>query len=124
MYLVCVVFGTAIPTSLYIFGKCFSYLYIYICSCVRYTPSFGSLLIAKAFCAEGTSVSWVGIHKLLMKYKQTGRTWRYAACERVWLVRLHWQRTTDESNRECQGHCRGADERGLQNNGERASKAP
>ena len=29
IYLVCVVFGTAIPTSFYIFGKCFSYLYIY-----------------------------------------------------------------------------------------------
>ena len=28
IYLVCVVFGTAIPTSFYIFGKCFSYLYI------------------------------------------------------------------------------------------------
>ena len=27
IYLVCVVFGTAIPTSLYIFGKCFSYLF-------------------------------------------------------------------------------------------------
>ena len=27
IYLVCVVFGTAIPTSFYIFGKCFSYLY-------------------------------------------------------------------------------------------------
>ena len=27
IYIVCVVFGTAIPTSLYIFGKCFSYLY-------------------------------------------------------------------------------------------------
>ena len=26
IYIVCVVFGTAIPTSLYIFGKCFSYL--------------------------------------------------------------------------------------------------
>ena len=25
IYLVCVVFGTAIPTSFYIFGKCFSY---------------------------------------------------------------------------------------------------
>ena len=25
IYLVCVVLGTAIPTSLYIFGKCFSY---------------------------------------------------------------------------------------------------
>ena len=25
IYLVCVFFGTAIPTSLYIFGKCFSY---------------------------------------------------------------------------------------------------
>ena len=28
IYLVCVVFGTAIPTSLYIFGKCFSYLFV------------------------------------------------------------------------------------------------
>ena len=28
--LVCVVFGTAIPTSFYIFGKCFSYLFIYV----------------------------------------------------------------------------------------------
>ena len=28
LYLVSVVFGTAIPTSLYIFGKCFSYLYM------------------------------------------------------------------------------------------------
>ena len=27
IYLVCVVFGTAIPTSFYIFGKCFSYLF-------------------------------------------------------------------------------------------------
>ena len=26
IYIVCMVFGTAIPTSLYIFGKCFSYL--------------------------------------------------------------------------------------------------
>ena len=29
IYLVCVVFGTAIPTSFYIFGKCFSYLCTY-----------------------------------------------------------------------------------------------
>ena len=28
IYLVCVVFSTAIPTSLYIFGKCFSYLFV------------------------------------------------------------------------------------------------
>ena len=28
IYLVCVAFGTAIPTSLYIFGKCFSYLFV------------------------------------------------------------------------------------------------
>ena len=28
IYLVCVVFGTAIPTSFYIFGKCFSYLFV------------------------------------------------------------------------------------------------
>ena len=31
IYLVCVVFGTvAIPTSFNIFGKCFSYLFVYI----------------------------------------------------------------------------------------------
>ena len=30
IYLVCVFFGTAIPTSFYIFGKCFSYLYDYV----------------------------------------------------------------------------------------------
>ena len=29
LHLVCVVFGTAIPTSLYIFTKCFSYLFVY-----------------------------------------------------------------------------------------------
>ena len=28
LHLVAVVFGTAIPTSLYIFGKCFSYLFV------------------------------------------------------------------------------------------------
>ena len=28
IYLVCVVFGTAITTSLYIFGKCFPYLFV------------------------------------------------------------------------------------------------
>ena len=28
LHVVSVVFGTAIPTSLYIFGKCFSYLYL------------------------------------------------------------------------------------------------
>ena len=38
MYLVCVVFGTAIPTSFYIFGKCFSYLFacIFCCTTVPY----------------------------------------------------------------------------------------
>ena len=30
IYLVCVVFGTAIPTSFYIFGKCFSYLFLFV----------------------------------------------------------------------------------------------
>ena len=35
IYLVCVVFGTAIPTSLYVFGKCFSYLLV--CFTVPYT---------------------------------------------------------------------------------------
>ena len=30
LHLVAVVLGTAIPASLYIFGKCFSYLYMYI----------------------------------------------------------------------------------------------
>ena len=28
LHLVAVVFGTAIPTSLYIFGKCFIYLFV------------------------------------------------------------------------------------------------
>ena len=35
IYLVCVVFGTAIPTSFYIFGKCFSYftcIYVHACT--------------------------------------------------------------------------------------------
>ena len=31
IYLVCVVFGTAIPTSLNIFGKCFSYFNTIVC---------------------------------------------------------------------------------------------
>ena len=42
IYLVCVVFGTAaIPTSLNIFGKCFSYLCILMCKtnkCEKHFP--------------------------------------------------------------------------------------
>ena len=37
IYLVCVVFGTAIPTSLYIFGKCFSYLFVCFFVVPQYT---------------------------------------------------------------------------------------
>ena len=35
IYLVCVVFGNAIPTSFYIFGKYFSYLFACIFCCTR-----------------------------------------------------------------------------------------
>ena len=45
IYLVCVVFGTAIPTSFYIFGKCFSYLYSYIG--VGSCPHLGGGLLIK-----------------------------------------------------------------------------
>ena len=36
IYLVCVLFGTAIPTTFYIFGKCFSYLFACIFAVLQY----------------------------------------------------------------------------------------
>ena len=34
---ICMVFGTAIPLSLYIFGKCFSYLFVCFFAVPQYT---------------------------------------------------------------------------------------
>ena len=68
IYLVCVVFGTAIPTSFYIFGKCFSYLFacIFCCTTVPYRRlSFSKLSTNTFLCArkntlacEAKYVSW------------------------------------------------------------------
>ena len=51
IYLVCVVFGTAIPTSFYIFGKCFSYFFacIFCCTTVPYRRLFFSKLSTNTF---------------------------------------------------------------------------
>ena len=51
IYLVCVVFGTAIPTSFYIFGKCFSYLFarIFCCTTVPYRRLSFSKLSTNTF---------------------------------------------------------------------------
>ena len=69
MYLVCVVFGTAIPTSFYIFGNCFSYLFagIFCCTTVPYRRlSFSKLSTNTKFlrarkirlACEAKYVSW------------------------------------------------------------------
>ena len=51
IYIVCVVFGTAIPTSFYIFGKCFSYLFacIFCCTTVPYRRLSFSKLSTNTF---------------------------------------------------------------------------
>ena len=51
IYLVSVVFGTAIPTSFYIFGKCFSYLFacIFCCTTVPYRRLSFSKLSTNTF---------------------------------------------------------------------------
>ena len=41
---VSVVFGTAIPTSLYMFGKCFSYLFVYVFSTLKEDVVLASIL--------------------------------------------------------------------------------
>ena len=53
IYLVCVVFGTAIPTSFYIFGKCFSYLFacIFCCTTVPYRRLSSKLSTNTFLCA-------------------------------------------------------------------------
>ena len=51
IYLVCVVFGTAIPISFYIFGKCFSCLFecIFCCTTVPYRRLSFSKLSTNTF---------------------------------------------------------------------------
>ena len=51
IYLVCVVFGTVIPTSFYIFGKCFSYLFActFCCTTVPYRRLSFSKLTTNTF---------------------------------------------------------------------------
>ena len=51
IYLVCVVFGTAIPTSFYIFGKCFSY---FICVMGANIPSADIAMIPTGSCVDYT----------------------------------------------------------------------
>ena len=61
IYLVCVVFGTAIPTSFYIFGKCFSYLFacIFCCTTVPYRRlSFSKLSTNTFLCARNNTAGF------------------------------------------------------------------